>query len=374
MQCSHLGGESNMFRKQLETLRPYIPGKSIEKVKEEYQLTSVNKLASNENPLGPSPKAIEAMKEAVETVHIYPDPSVSKLSKVIRDKYQINEDEIIFGNGGEELIKLVAQTFINPEDEAIMSKPTFGLYHSSVTHMGGVGIEVPSKIGFGHDLDVFLENVNEKTKLVYICNPNNPTGNVIKRDTLMTFVNKLPKEVVLFLDEAYFDFASVDPEYPNGLDILRERPNTIILRTFSKISGIAGMRVAYLMTSPEIVTQIKKVKGVFNVNSVGQAGAYAAFLDTVHTENTIALNQKSIEALTEFCDDNNLAYIPTGSNFLFMETAFDSFEVFEALQKQGVIIRPGGLWGHHQWIRVSSGTMAQTENFIEVMTGIMSNK
>lgn len=363
-----------MFRKELETLRPYIPGKSIEKVKEEYNLSYVNKLASNENPLGPSPKAIEAMKKAVETVHIYPDPAVSKLSQAIRTEYDLKEDEIIFGNGGEELIKLVAQTFINPEDEAIMSKPTFGLYHSSVTHMGGLGIEVPAKEDFSHDLEAFLDKVNDKTKLVYICNPNNPTGNVITKDDLMAFVNRLPDHVVLFLDEAYYDFARVDDRYPNGLDILKERPNTIVLRTFSKISGIAGVRTAYVMTSPEITSQIKKVKGVFNVNSVGQAGACAAFSDRDHTEKTVALNQASISALTQFCKDNSLKYIPTGANFLFMTTPFDSFDIFEALQKQGVIIRPGGLWGHNEWIRVSSGTMEQTENFIQVMTNLINSE
>lgn len=362
----------NMYRKQLKKLRKYTPGKSVESVKKEYSLEYINKLASNENPLGPSPKSIEAMIKEAKSVHLYPDPLALELTNELSKHWGVDSDQLILGNGGEEILSMIAKTFINPGDEAIMASPSFGLYQSSVSLMGGKAIEIPLTKEFEHNFDGFLNYLSDKTKLVYVCNPNNPTGNIMSKDKMDPFVDKLAKDVVLVIDEAYFEFAKINENYPDGLDYLKKRPNTVILRTFSKVAGLAGVRVGYGISSPEIISEMKKTKGVFNVNRMAQVAASGALTDSKHIHATVELNYKSLNMMELFCNKNKIKFVPSNSNFMFIKSPIDSKIIFEEMQKKGVIVRPGFLWGYDDWIRVSTGGLDQTQGFLETFTKIVN--
>lgn len=362
-----------IFRKELEKLNAYVPGKPIEDVMREYGLTSVVKLASNENPLGPSPKAIAAVQAEAARINIYPDPAVRTLREKLAERYHVGFDQIMVGNGGESLIQLVAQSIIEPGDEVITADPSFSLYEISVSHMGGVVHVVPLlKDSFQYDLEAMLALVNEKTKIVYICNPNNPTGTILGQAALDEFADKLPEDVVLFLDEAYYEFASaVSQDYPNGLEILKRRPNTIVLRTFAKVAGIAGTRVGYIFSNPEMIAEIGKSTGVFSVNRLAQVAALAALEDTDHIKNSVALNQASLQAFKDFFNTKGLRYVEPGGNFIWVDVNVDTRELYVALQKEGVIVRPGFLWGWDSWLRISSGNMQDTEICIEALDKLL---
>ncbi len=360
----------NLFRKELDALRPYVPGKPIEEVQKEYGIDKIEKLASNENPLGPSPKAVEAIIKEAQNINLYPDAYAMRLKEAIAKEFNLTHENIIVGNGGEQTLSMVAQTFISHGDEAIMADTTFSLYETSVLNMGGVINKLPLK-DYKHDLGGFVERINDKTKIIYICNPNNPVGNILTKDEIDNFVAGVPEDVVIVFDEAYYNYAKVNPEYPETLDILAKRPNTIILRTFSKVGGIAGIRVGYVLTSKRIASQMGKVKDVFNVNSLAQAAALAVLEDEEHIEKTVKLNYESLALMEKYFDDNNLEYVKSNANFIFVNTGVHSKLVFEELMKQGVIIRPGFLWGWDNWLRVSTGTIGQTEKFIKELDRIL---
>ncbi len=360
----------NLFKNEVSSIRPYIPGKPVEELKRELGLEDIEKLASNENPLGPSSKAIEAIKKEAENIHIYPDSNATELRKAIGAKYDFNPDHIVFGNGGEELLKMIAETFINPGDEAIMANPSFGKYASEVSFMGGKAIEVPLK-DYKHDFEAFIKNINDKTKLVFVCNPNNPTGNIMTKEEINYLVKNIPKDVVLVLDEAYYDYAIKNEDYPDSLSLLKERPNTIILRTFSKIAGIAAVRVGYVFTSQEIAQALNKVRMVFHVNRLAQVAALAALEDEEHVQKTVKLNCESIDRMEKYFKENNFEYINSNANFVFVNVNKDSRIVFQKLLEKGIIIRPGYLWNWDTWLRVSTGTMEQTEKFINKLDEVL---
>jgi len=365
---------SSIYRKELATLKKYVPGKPIEEVKREYGLTDIVKLASNENPLGPSPMAIQAIKDEAENVFLYPESSAPALREAIGNKFNIMSDQVLIGNGGEEILKFIAQMFINKGDEAVMGKPTFGLYNISVSHMGGVPVEIPLTDRFEHDFEAMLDAVNEKTKLVYICNPNNPTGNIMTAEKVHKFIQKLPRDIIVILDEAYYDYAIKNPAYPDGLKILDDRPNTVILRTFSKVAGIAGVRIGYAISTEEIIGEMTKVKGVFNASRIAQVAGLAALKDTSHIEDTVELNYESLNLMIDCFEKNGLDYIPSNANFIFMKTEISSRIVNEELLKRGVIIRPGFLWGQENWNRISTGTREQTLRFIKSLEEILEEQ
>ena len=362
-----------IFRKELEKLNVYVPGKPIEDVMREYGLTSVVKLASNENPLGPSPKAIAAVQAEAARINIYPDPAVRSLREKLAERFDVDYDQIMVGNGGESLIQLVAQSIIEPGDEVITADPSFSLYEISVSHMGGVVHVVPLlQDSFQYDLETMLSLVNEKTKIVFICNPNNPTGTILGKAALDEFADKLPEDVVLFVDEAYYEFASaVSDDYPNGLEILKRRPNTIVLRTFAKVAGIAGTRVGYIFSNPELIAEVGKSTGVFSVNRLAQVAALAALEDNDHIQNSVALNKASLQAFKDFFDTKGLRYVEPGGNFIWVDVGVDTRELYVALQKEGVIVRPGFLWGWDSWLRISSGNMQDTEICIEALDKLL---
>lgn len=360
-----------LYKKELENLKAYVPGKPIEAVKEEFGLDRIIKLASNENPLGPSPKAVEAIKNEADKVNIYPDTNATALKNTIVSLHEgISDDQIILGNGGEEIIKLLGMTLINPGDEAIMADPSFALYEIAIAHMGGKPVKIPLTDDYKHDFDKFIEKINDKTKMIFVCNPNNPTGNIMSQEEVEYLVENVPEDIFIVLDEAYFDYAKINDAYPNGLEILKKRKNTIVLRTLSKVAGIAGVRIGYAFSNAELVTQVSKAKGVFNVNRIAQAAAVAAFNDPEHVENTVKLNYESLDLLKEYFDAHEMPYAEPNANFIFVNVKMDSKMLFDRLQRKGIIIRPGFLWDYQEYIRVSTGTIEQTEAFIEALDEI----
>jgi histidinol-phosphate aminotransferase len=362
----------SIFRNDLDGLGVYVPGKSSEMVMKEFGLTEIIKLASNENPLGPSKLAVEAIKNEAANVNIYPDPTASALKEKLGAKYGFKESEIIIGNGGEEILKMLAMATINRGDEAIMAEPTFSLYDISVSYMGGVSVKIPLKEDLSMNLDAMIEAITDKTKLMYICNPNNPIANIINKKELEEFVAKVPEHVVLVIDEAYYEYAIRNAEYPNGLEILKKRPNTLVMRTFAKVAGLAGMRIGYSFASEEIISEINKVRNVFNVNRLAQAAAVASMDDEKHIENTVNLNFESLGLFAEYFESKGMKYIESNANFIFVNIGMDSKIVFTELQKKGMILRPGFIWGYDTWVRISSGDIESTKKFIKALDEVVS--
>ncbi|MGF7058367.1 histidinol-phosphate transaminase [Brassicibacter mesophilus] len=354
------------FREELKELSPYKPGKPIDDVKREYGLTEVIKLASNENPLGCSPKAIEAIKEAFQNLALYPDGNCTLLKKALSDKLNLNENQIILSSGSDEVIDLIAKTFINKGDEAIMADITFPRYIATTKMMGGKPVIVPLK-DWTHDLNGMLDKITEKTKLIWLCNPNNPTGTMFSEEKLISFLDKVPQNIVVVYDEAYNEYVTKDDYPKDSISLLEKYPNILILRTFSKIYGLAALRVGYTMASEEIIENINKIRGPFNVNSLAQAAALAALEDQDFIKESFRINKEGKEYLYDEFSKMNLEYAPSETNHIFVNVEKDANEVFIELQKKGMIIRP--MVG--TWIRVSIGTMEQNKMFIKLLKNLL---
>ena len=360
----------SLFRNELSKLKPYVPGKPIEEVQREYGIDEVVKLASNENQLGPSPKAVEAIKKELNNINIYPDPGAMELRRELASKHGLEVENIVVGNGGEQILQMVAEAFINPGDELVTSSTTFTILGIGVEHMGGKNVTV-SMDNYKQDFKGYIEKINSNTKLIYVCNPNNPLGNIMTKDEVEYLVENVPDDVVIIFDEAYYDFAKVNPDYPETLEILKKRPNTIILRTFSKVTGIAGIRVGYVLTSKEIATEMSKIKGTFNVNRLAQAAAIGALRDEEHINKTVELNYKCLSMMEECFESLGLEYIKSNANFIFVNVKRDSKLVSQELLKRGIIIKAGHIWGWDTWLRVSTGTLEQIEKFIIVLKEVL---
>lgn len=361
----------DLFRKELAKFQPYVPGKPIEEVKREYGLSRIEKLASNENQLGPSPLAVEAIIKAAKDINFYPEATAYELKRELAADLGVRDENLVIGNGGEELLQVIAQTFINEGDEVVVASPSFGIYNTTVGLMGGVIHSVPFK-NKQYDLDGMLAKVSEKTKLIYICSPNNPTGNIVTKTEMEGLLSRLPEDVTLVMDEAYYEFATANPEYPDSIGLLAKRPNLVILRTFSKVSGIAGVRIGYIITSERIAAEMNKIKLTFDVNRLAQEAARGALKDKEYTKKTVALTRESIEMMEAWFDRMGLDYIRSWSNFVFVDVNRHSKTVFEELMKKGVIVRPGYFWSWDNWIRVSAGTIEQTRFFLDKLEEVIA--
>lgn len=349
----------------IKTISPYVPGKPTEEVERELGITGSIKLASNENPLGPSPRAIAAVRKALEGVNRYPDGSGFYLSQALAKKYEVDLNQIILGNGSNELIELVVRTFIQPGDEIISADPSFVVYKMITQAAGGTNIVVPCK-DMRHDLDAMAERITPKTKIVFIANPNNPTGTMNTKAETNRFMSRLSDHVIVAVDEAYFEYVT-HADYPDSLDYLKEGRNVLALRTFSKIYGLAGLRIGYGITKPEIAEMMNKVRQPFNTNSLAQAGALAALSDRKHVEKSIAVNNEGKQFLYQAFQQLGISYLPTEANFIWFETAPDGKDVYAALMKQGVIIRPMG----GKRLRVTIGLPEENKRFIAELEKII---
>ncbi len=355
-------------RKNVMDLPPYVAGKPIEAVEREYGVHNIVKMASNENPLHLSPKAIAAMEQELANCYLYPEGSSPHLREKLADKYHISPEQIVLGNGGDHIISLVCSAFINEGDETIVCEPTFATYCINTLLMGGTLVKVPVK-DYLFDVDAILAAITPKTKMIFCCNPNNPTGTIIGKKKMQEFVDKLPDHVLLFLDEAYFEFVS-DPDYPDGLDFVRAGKNVIVLRTFSKVYGLAGLRIGYAMAPLHLSEVLGRVMPAFPVNRLAQAAAYAAIDDEEFVAKVKANNEQGRAYLNQQLSEMGMTYAPSFGNFIFVDIGMPSQEANEELLRQGVIVRPGYLFDCPNYLRVSIGTMEENQHFIAALRKI----
>lgn len=358
---------SKLARQALMGIKPYVPGKPIDEVKREYGLTDVIKLASNENPLGPAPKAVKAIEESLWEINLYPDGSCHNLVQELGASLGVEPISLIIGNGSDEILKLLAETFINEGDEAIMADPSFSEYDFCVNLMGGRMIKVPVDRDFAHDLDRMAEAITDKTKLIFICNPNNPTGTIVSKEKIDSFLEKVPSHVVVVFDEAYFEYVDAK-DYISGLEYVKKGfKNAIVLRTFSKVYGLSGLRVGYGVACPEMIEWVNRVREPFNANSLAQIGARAALKDSDFLNKSLISNSQGKDYLYQEFQKRELNFLPTHANFIFVDLGVASKIVFKKLLEQGVIIRTGDIFGYPNYIRVTIGKEAENKRFIDAL-------
>jgi histidinol-phosphate aminotransferase len=339
----------------------------MEELERELGISDSIKLASNENPLGPSPKAVEAMRKAADTIHRYPDGASFALRARLADRLGVAENQLVFGTGADEILELIAKTVIGPGDEVVYGWPSFAMYPIVVRGMGGTPVPVPLDDSFTYDLDAILEAVTPRTKVVMICNPNNPTGTSVGSAAFERFLGKLPNDVVLAVDEAYFEFVR-RKDFPDVVSILGTRPGTIVLRTFSKVYGLAGIRIGYGIADAGFASYLERARHPFNVNKLAEVAALAALDDDEHARKTLKLNESGIEYLTAELGRLGIETWPTDANFLLAKTGA---EVFEKLLQSGVIIRPMKGFGLPDHVRISIGTPSENERFIKALTALL---
>lgn len=346
----------------------YQPGKPIEEVKKELGLEEVVKLASNENPYGCSPRVHAAIEQELSQISLYPDGSAAELTEALARHLGINTDQIIFGCGSDEIIALIARAFFIPGDETVMADQTFSVYKSNADIEGAVSIEVPLKDGT-HDLEAMLAQIGSKTKVVWVCNPNNPTGTIVTNTELISFLDRVPEQVMVVLDEAYAEYVC-DPQYSNGIALLAKYPNLVVLRTFSKIYGLASLRIGYGVGSPSVIKLINQVREPFNTSRIGQAAALASISDKEFVQECREKNYNGIQYLYEQFDRLQLPYFPAHGNFILVDVQQSAVEMFNSLLKLGIIVRAGfGKYPNH--IRVTVGSAEQNAKFITALEQVL---
>jgi histidinol-phosphate aminotransferase len=321
----------------IQSLSPYVPGKPIDELQRELGLTGVIKLASNENPLGPSPKAVAALGGGNDTLHRYPDGSAYRLRQAIADRWKVTSDQVILGNGSDEILGLLARTFLTPGDEAVMADQTFVIYKMEVTAAHGKPVVVPL-VNWAHDLEAMGQAITPRTRLLFICNPNNPTGTMVQAEAVNRFMAKVPHDVIVVFDEAYFEYVR-DPQFPDTIAFVKEGRNTIVLRTFSKIYGLAGLRIGYGISTPEINDFLNRVRPPFNANSLAQRAALAALGDDEHVAKSRAVNAAGMEQVGNGLRALGLNPVPSEANFLYFDVKRDGRQVFDELLHEGIIVR-----------------------------------
>jgi histidinol-phosphate aminotransferase len=354
----------------IRSLIPYEPGKPIEEVEREYGIANSVKLASNENPLGPSPKAIAAIRAKLDQLHLYPDGDCFYLKQGLSKKLGVLPDQLIFGNGSNEIIELAARTFMRAGDEAVMAEQAFVVYQLIVQAVGGKSKQVPLR-QYTHDLGAIAEAVTPNTRMVFLANPNNPTGTIFRRDEWEKFLARISKDVLLIVDEAYFEYVQ-DADYPDSLKYHQEGRAILTLRTFSKLYGLAGLRIGYGVASKELIALMQRVRQPFNVNAAAQWAALAALDDTEHVTRSLEVNRQGLAYLQAEFDKLGLAYVPSQGNFILVRVG-NGQQIFKQLLGQGVIVRPMGGYKFPEHVRVTVGTMEENRKFIEALQKVVKN-
>jgi histidinol-phosphate aminotransferase len=350
----------------LKTLPTYQPGRPIEEVARELNLPAneIIKLASNENPLGPSPAALAAMQKVLASLNLYPDGNAFYLKQKLAEKLGVAPVNLVLGNGSNEIIEFVGHVYFAPDVDVVVSQFCFAIYPLVAKLMGANVITVPAK-NHGHDLPAMLRAITPQTRVVFVANPNNPTGTLASREELIKFVNDIPDNVLLVMDEAYIEFLE-DPVDLISLIRLGARPNLLLMRTFSKIFGLAGLRLGYGIGHPDLIAVLEKIRQPFNINSIAQAGALAALDDVEHMCKTRENNARGLDFFQRAFRDLKLEYIPSAANFILVRVG-EGQKVFEAMQKLGVITRPMGGYQLPEWLRISVGTSRENERCVDAL-------
>lgn len=360
----------SLAREKILEITPYKPGKPIEEVRRELGLEEIIKLASNENSLGPSKLALKAMEERLSDVCLYPDSEGYELKRALSRKLEVEESEIAIGSGSCELIELILKAFVNPGDEVLSSQYGFLMFMLATQIVGGENVVVEAK-DYGHDLEAMVEAITPRTKVLFIANPNNPTGTMNTAEEVELFMSKAPANVVVVFDEVYYEFVDRE-DYPRTFPYVKEGRNVIILRSFSKIYGLAGLRIGYAIAKEELVWLINQVKQPFNTTTLAQIGAVAALEDEEHVRMTLELNKKGKECLYSELGKLGLFYLPSQANFVLINLKVDAEPIFDKLLREGVVVRPLRGYGLPTCIRVTVGTPEQNEKFINALKKVMS--
>ena len=354
------------YRKEINNMHPYVPGKPIEDVQKELGLEKIVKLASNENPLGCSPLAKDAMIKSLDNISLYPDGNCGALKSAIANHLSIQEDQLIFGAGSDEILGMLGQVFLSPGNQVLTSDQSFPRYDSAAHLMGAHIIKVPL-LNYTYDLATMKEHINENTKLIILANPNNPTGTYFTQTSLLEFLDLVPSDSLVVLDEAYYEYADAT-DYPQSLELLNKYSNLIILRTFSKAYGLASLRVGYGIAHSKTIELLNRVRNPFNVNSLAQAAAIAGLKDQEFVKQSISLNQESKAYMYKELKQLGISFIPTQANFIMFDAKGPSDVLFQDFLKRGFIIRPA--FGVPNWVRVTLGTPQQMKDFITVLKEI----
>jgi histidinol-phosphate aminotransferase len=358
----------------IRCVQPYVPGKPLAELEREYGVTNAIKLASNENPLGPSPLALVAAREGLHDLARYPDGGCFALKATLAARLGVHENQITFGNGSNDILEFAARAFVTPEHEVIFSEHAFAVY-PIVTQIVGARARIATARDWGHDLGAMRGLVNERTRLIFIANPNNPTGTWLAAKLLEDFISGLPPHVMVVVDEAYFEYAhDACPDYPDAIQWLNNYSNLIVARTFSKIYGLAGLRIGYGVSHPEVANLLDRVRQPFNVNSLAQLAAEAALDDLEHLARSLEVNRQGMKQLTEAFTAMKLPFIPSAGNFVSVDVGRPAVSIYEALLREGVIVRPVANYGMPRHLRVTVGLPEENERFISALKKVTSDK
>jgi histidinol-phosphate aminotransferase len=367
----------NLAAPGVRTLAPYVPGKPLEELEREYGVTNSIKLASNENPLGPGPLAREAIAAAAAGVRLYPDGSGHLLRQALAARHRCTLDCITLGNGSNDVLVMIAESFLTPTSEAIYSQYAFAVYPIAVQATGATAkvapaLPVDDRMPLGHDLEAMARLVTARTRVIFIANPNNPTGTWLDRARLAAFIEGLPATVLVVIDEAYIEYVD-EAEFPDASTWLANHPNLIVTRTFSKAYGLAGLRVGYALSYPSVAGLLNRVRQPFNVNSVALAAAHAALGDTEHLKRSVAVNRDGMRQLTVGFDRLGVRRLPSVGNFVLIDCGRPALPIYEAMLRQGVIVRPVGNYELPNHLRVTIGTEEENRRMLDALKHAMSS-
>lgn len=353
----------------IRTLSPYQAGKPIEEVERELGIKNIVKLASNENPLGLSAKVKAALQDALNGLARYPDANGFYLKSKLAEKFAVQTNQITLGNGSNDVLELLARTFVNETHEVIFAQHAFVVYPLVTQAIGAKGVAVPAR-DYGHDLPAMLAAITPKTRMIFIANPNNPTGTFLTKEALAEFIAQVPQNVLVVLDEAYYEYVS-EAERAPSVEWIAQYPNLIVSRTFSKAYGLAGLRAGYAISHPEIADLMNRVRQPFNMNSLSLRAAEVVLDDAEYLAESIRVNQHGMAQLVSFCEQNQLSYIPSHGNFLTIEVGPKAAEIYQQLLRAGVIVRPVAGYQLPNHLRVSIGLPAENQAFIDAMSNLL---
>jgi histidinol-phosphate aminotransferase len=360
----------------VQALKPYAPGKPLSELEREYGIQNAVKLASNENPLGPSPRVLDALRAQFGDLARYPDGNGFELKAVLARKHGVPMESVTLGNGSNDVLELVARAFLSPDSAAVFSAHAFAVYPLVTQAIGARCTVAPAHDGsrgpmYGHDLDAMAESIDAQTRVVFIANPNNPTGTWLTDKELHRFMERVSDNVIVVVDEAYFEYV-VEADYPNAMAWVAKFPNLLVTRTFSKAYGLASLRVGYGVCQPELADIINRVRQPFNVNSFAQAAAVAALDDSAHLQRSVDVNQQGMQQLVHGLQALNLRFIPSVGNFVSVDVGRDPGRVYEALLHEGVIVRPVDNYGLPGYLRISIGLAEENGRVLHALAGVLA--
>lgn len=354
----------------IRELQPYQPGKPVEELERELGLRNIIKLASNENPLGASAKVVDKLQSVMSNLSRYPDGSAYLLKNRLSEFLSIPSNQITIGNGSNDVLELLARVYLSPDNESIVSQHSFVVYPLVTLTIGATLTVIPA-LNFEQNLEATLDAISEKTRMVFIANPNNPTGTWVKRGDLIQFLDNVPEDVLVVLDEAYFEYVQ-EAEYPDGISLSSSYPNLVITRTFSKAYGLAALRIGYCVSHPDIADLMNRVRQPFNVNAMSLVAGLVALDDQEHVRKAVELNASGMKYLESACDRLGLGYIPSVANFLTIDFGRDALPIYDALLHEGVIVRPVGVYELPNHLRVTVGTAEENSRFVAALEKVLA--